>query len=330
MRKRDWEKKKLQYAVGALLYCPATNPSIADSIINGEFETPYSVALCLEDSICDSAVEAAEEQLISTLKKIHFAWEEEKRQEDLPLIFIRVRSSKQIRYLINHLNGYTRTIAGFIFPKFDVVCAGQYNQFMRELNSENDSKLYMMPIIESKDIINLRTRIDSLYQLKDMLHEVSDLVLNIRVGGNDFCNGFGVRRHCDETIYDIRPVSNILSDILTVFSDQYIVSGPVWEYFCGSEKEWKNGMQREVRLDMLNGFIGKTVIHPNQISVVNSLLRVKESDYQDALEIMSWEEDILGVAKSGNGTRMNERKTHMAWAEKILNLADIYGVRENE
>lgn len=331
MRIRDWEKDKLCYAVGALLYSPATNLSIADSIIKGEFKMPYSIALCLEDSIDDSAVELAEKQLIKTIEKIHTAWEQgEKAEEDLPLIFIRVRSSRQIEYLIKNLNGYAKTIAGFIFPKFSLDCADRYIQFMKQLNQDSDSKLYMMPIIESVDIINLKTRYDSLYKIKEKLNEVSDLVLNIRVGGNDFCNGFGVRRHHDETIYDIRPVGSILSDILTVFLDQYVVSGPVWEYFSGKEEAWKEGLLREVKLDLLNGFIGKTVIHPNQISVVNSMLKVKNSDYQDALNIIGWEERVLGVAKSKNGSRMNERKTHMAWADKILHIAEIYGVRENE
>lgn len=36
-----------------------------------------------------------------------------------------------------------------------------------------------------------------------------------------------------------------------------------------------------MELDLLNGFTGKTVIHPNQIPVVNEMLRVSQRDYAD-------------------------------------------------
>ncbi len=41
----------LYYSVGALLYCPANNESISDSIILNKFVKPFSLALCLEDTI---------------------------------------------------------------------------------------------------------------------------------------------------------------------------------------------------------------------------------------------------------------------------------------
>lgn len=54
----------------------------------------------------------------------------------------------------------------------------------------------MMPIYESPSIIDLRNRIDILYLLRDSLARIEDLILNIRVGGNDLCHMFGFRRHC--------------------------------------------------------------------------------------------------------------------------------------
>ena len=84
-------------------------------------------------------------------------------------------------------------------------------------------------------------------------------VLNVRVGGNDFCNEFAARRHYDQMIYDIIPISQLLGDILTVFAREYVVSGPVWEFFSSDNEEWKTGLKRELSLDKLNGFVGKTV-----------------------------------------------------------------------
>ena len=113
-----------------------------------------------------------------------------------------------------------------------------------------------MPIYENSSIIDLRNRTDILYSLKDSLSQVEDLVLNIRVGGNDLCHMFGFRRHSNESIHQIRPVSDIFSDIITVYGMDYVVSGPVWEYYAGDN--WKDGMIQEIQDDKLCGFIGKT------------------------------------------------------------------------
>ena len=77
-----------------------------------------------------------------------------------------------------------------------------------------------------------------------------------------------------------------------------------------------------------NGFIGKTVIHPNQIPVVNEVLRVRREDYDDARQILNMASNTrVLVAKSAAGGRMNEYKTHTRWAHKICTLAEIYGVQ---
>ena len=44
-----------------------------------------------------------------------------------------------------------------------------------------------------------------------------------------------------------------------------------------------------MELDLLNGFTGKTVIDPNQITVVNEILRVSQRDYADARAFLYWD-----------------------------------------
>lgn len=46
----------------------------------------------------------------------------------------------------------------------------------------------MMPILESIDILSVLSRQKILTELKEKIDSVKELVLNIRVGGNDFCN----------------------------------------------------------------------------------------------------------------------------------------------
>ena len=61
--------------------------------------------------------------------------------------------------------------------------------------------------------------------------------------------------------------------------------------------------------------------------MVNEGLKVSKEDYEDAKEIVQWKNTELAVGKSNNGQRMNEVKVHLKWAEKIMILAEIYGVK---
>lgn len=318
------DQMKEKYSVGALLYSPALNGKIAEAVVNEKFGKAYSLALCLEDTISDNCVGLAEEQLTQTLKDIHQA--HSNRMFYLPKVFVRVRSCDQLLRLNEQLSAYYGILCGYIFPKYTLSNADEYNAAMTRINESAGKRIYMMPILESKDIVSYTTRREVLIELKKKIDSVRDFVLNIRVGGNDFSNEFAARRHYDETIYDILPIAQLLGEILTVFSRDYVVSGPVWEFFSSDNEEWKKGLQTELKLDKLNGFIGKTVIHPKQISVVNEALKVSRKDYEDAKEILNWDENGLQVGKSFAGERMNEVKTHTNWALKTITLAEIYGV----
>lgn len=315
----------IYYSVGALLYCPANKKTIADSVIHEKFGTKYSLALCLEDTINDNYVTEAEQDLISSIHQIFESFQDHPFY--LPKIFIRVRNAGQIERLTKAFGESIKVITGYIIPKFTTDNASSYIEEMIRANEQASRKLYMMPIYESSSIIDLRHRIDILYDLKDRLSHVEDLVLNIRVGGNDLCHMFGFRRHCDESIHQIRPVADIFSDIITVYGMDYVVSGPVWEYYSGYN--WKNGLIQELKDDKLCGFTGKTVIHPNQISVVNKVYQVTRSDFNDAKAILNWDKKSDSLV-SGNlaGERMNEYKTHHNWAEKILFLAEVFGITD--
>jgi citrate lyase beta subunit len=323
------EKEYLAYSVGALLYTPGISEKIADDIINNKIDSPFSICLCLEDSISEDAVEVAESQTVKNLEQI-YSGKRENKEFYCPKIFIRVRYPKQIITIFDKIKQFKDIFTGFILPKYSLKNIDEYNHNMLEINKISDKLIYMMPILESGDIADFSKRSDTLRKIKTKIDEISDIVLNIRVGGNDFCNIFGLRRHHNETIYDICPVKNILSDILTEFSSKYVVSAPVWEYFGNDPGKWSVGLENEIRYDKLNGFIGKTVIHPSQISIVNNNLKIDENDYNDAISIIKWKEgEDLQVLKSTNMDRMNEVRTHLKWAQKIVKLAEIYGTFKN-
>ncbi len=310
------------YSVGALLYCPALNEKVADSVLGSHFGSKYSLALCLEDTIADDAVDQALNQLELTFRKLCLG-------KSLPKIFVRVRNPEQIPIVFQRIEPYLGVFSGFIFPKYSLDQADRYNAEFKQVLSRSRTQFYMMPILESGDIVSPGTRMQVLLALKEKIDAMKPHVLNVRVGGNDFSNAFGARRHVDETIYDILPIAQILGDILAVFSREYIVSGPVWEYYAGADGRWKTGLEAELKKDLLNGFVGKTVIHPNQIPVVTEALKVDPKDYADATQILSWKYGKgLMVSGSESKERLNEEKAHQNWAKKISALAAAYGVRE--
>lgn len=313
----------IYYSVGALLYCPANNSTIANSIINQRFGAKFSLALCLEDTVRDDCVLEAEEILLHSLSQIISA--REKKEFYIPKIFVRVRDAQQILRLSQRLGDIMEILTGFILPKFSTENADSYIDAVQQVNSHAIHPIYMMPIYENASLIDLRHRYEILYTLKEKLDSVESLVLNIRVGGNDLCHQFGFRRHSNETIYQIRPIADIFSDIITVYGRDYVVSGPVWEYYDGVD--WKNGLMAELADDKLCGFIGKTVIYPSQIEVVNLAYQVSEKDYEDAKSILNWDKTSPSLV-SGNvaGERMNEYKTHFNWALRTAMLAEVYGI----
>jgi len=314
---------KIYYSVGALLYCPANKESIVRSITSEKLGRHYSLALCLEDTIADDFVEQAQEIMVNSLKKIYL--NSKSQQFFIPKIFIRIRYAEQIGIIMKSLEAAQQLVTGFIIPKFIPETADDFIDEIIKVNKIHNRKIYMMPILESQSIIDLRKRYDILYAIKDKLKRIEPLVLNIRVGGNDLSKQFGFRRHSNESIHDIKPVSSIFSDIVTVFGLDYVISGPVWEYFNG--KNWDIGLKNELSGDILCGFIGKTVIHPNQIEIVHNAYKVPLMDLQDANSILNWSTSSASLVAGGQGKkRMNEYKTHCVWARKIQILAEIYGV----
>ncbi len=316
------KNSSLYYSVGPLLYCPADRDAIVQYIIEQKFGGKFSLALCLEDTINDNLVAQAEQKVAASLIQLNAA--RSQKFFYLPKIFIRVRNPEQILRLVQLIGAGMAVVHGFIIPKFSTGNADAYVQNVIKANEITGKTLYLMPIYESMDLINLRTRYDMLYTLKDKLAPVEQLVLNIRVGGNDLCRIFGIRRHADESIHRMLPVAQFLSDVVTVYGMDYVVSGPVFEYFDGNG--WEEGLLREITDDKLCGFVGKTVIHPNQINVVNNAYRVSQKDYQDALSILNWKPADTDVSADLDHERMDEKKTHRSWAEQVLLIADAYGL----
>ena len=318
----------LKYCVGPLLYMPALRTDIAEKIISFKKYKPMSIAICLEDTIKDDMVKDAEKNMVSQLKILSGLTAENALSDDLPLIFIRVRSPWQISAVINMLEENTSMICGFILPKIDDIIFSEYVSEIIKLDRSENNFCYM-PIIENASLLSLKTRYDKLQRLHDMMTALYDCILNIRVGGNDFSGTLAMRNSISQTIYDLIPVANLLSDIAVTFTGDYIVSAPVWNFFDNNtDDRWREGLSREMILDRSMGFVGKTIIHPSQIPVVIENMKVSEQDYKDAKLILDTVNNDLQVIKSTAGNRMYEHKVHRKWAEKIIETASVYGIKK--
>lgn len=319
------DNKLLPYRVGGLLYAPAINTKIADKIEQKAYPDLTSMAFCLEDSIQDSALEHAEQELKKTLIAIK---NKNIPDKDLPLLFVRIRNPQHLIHVNSFLENLTCLLTGYILPKFDLSNAADYIEAILVINKSRKKPLFIMPILESKMIADIEGRIHTLLNIKSYLAKANEYVLNVRVGGNDFSNLYGLRRSITQNIYQIGVIRDILIDIINVFAADYVVSGPVWEYFGTEDGSWSDGLRKELELDKLNGFVGKTAIHPSQIPHIYESMKVLKSDYDDALKILNWNPSEYGVEKSADGSRMNEVKCHTKWATRIAILGEIYGIRE--
>ena len=99
-------------------------------------------------------------------------------------------------------------ITAINFPKFNSNNGEDFFAQLDSLNKKFGEKVYGMPILESREMAYVETRLPELMGVKTILDKYKDLVLNVRVGGTDWSSIFGVRRGINYTIYDILTVSD--------------------------------------------------------------------------------------------------------------------------
>jgi citrate lyase beta subunit len=354
----------LAAALGGTLYCPGTRPAIVRDVRKQGRHGCFSMVLCLEDSIADSAVPFAEQNVADALRELADGQLAERGGPDadaLPLLFVRVRSAEQMLRVAELSGDGLDLLSGFVIPKFqnDDGYADEFFDALHRLHRDRDQsgadgrrRLRVMPILESPSMIHSETRTASLAAIVEVIRAHRDDVLALRIGATDLASAYGLRRSRDLTVYDVKLVSAVIADIVNVFGrpeDDFVISGPVWEHYDTTErilrpqlrltpfadaKEQKlrkrlmlkglDGLIREISLDQANGLLGKTVIHPAHVPVVHALSVVSHEEYLDARSILA--DEGGGAAASPYRNKMNEMKPHRAWATKTLLRAEAFGV----
>ena len=341
-------RESLSHALGATLYTPATHRELAAKLLGATRLGLTSTVLCLEDAIGDHEVESAEWNLVAQLAAVAEA------EVPLPLLFIRVRSPEQLRSIGVRLGAALAIVSGFVLPKFEAAQGPDWLGAVDDISPFSPHPLYVMPVLESPRVLYVETRHRELRDLAGFFDDHADRLLAIRLGATDLSGILGLRRSPDETIWDIAPIRDALSDIVNVMlrpGRRQVVTAPVWEYFTQEERLFKpqlrqsvfeergpegrdlrvqlldqhlDGLIHEVRRDRANGLVGKTVVHPTHVAVVNAMHAVTFEQFLDAESILSRDGD--GARASVFRNKMNESKPHRIWAEEVRYRAEAFGV----
>ena len=147
-------------------------------------------------------------------------------------------------------------------------------------------------------------------------HDCRERIIALRIGGNDLMNVVSLRRPRDLTLYDT-PMGYVIKMLVSVFAPRdFALTAPVCEHI-----DDHGVMERELAMDIAHGLVGKTAIHPDQISVIEGALKVSPGEHSDALRILN---STLAVFKSQGA--MCEPATHRRWAHGILARGQVYGL----
>ena len=350
----DSPARLLAAALGATLYSPATRPHLADDIVKLAGRGVVSMVLCLEDSIGDEDVPAAEENLVQQFTELAA-----RPDTELPLLFIRVRVPEQIPDLVRRMGPAVELLSGFVMPKFTEESGTPFLEALAAAEAASGHRLFGMPVLESPELLYRESRVETLEGISRAVDKYRDRVLALRLGVTDFCSSYGLRRASDMTAYDVQIVANVIGDVVNMLGRAdgtgFTVTGPVWEYFRVQERMFKpqlrrspflegqaeelrealiehamDGLLREIALDQANGLMGKTCIHPTHVLPVHALSVVSHEEFCDAQDILRPERGGGGVLRSAYTNKMNEVKPHRAWAERTMLRAEIFGVARED
>ena len=293
------------YALGATLYMPATRPDVLDVIRGAKQPGLRSVVICLEDAVGQADVIAALGRLRNVLRMMGAC---ECRFFSKPLVFVRPRDPEMAAML----NDWPEisVINGFVLPKLSLASLSRWATAVAR------PTLLLMPTLETSDVYSPAAMVELGTAMRE---EFGDRILALRIGGNDLMGCLGLRRNRATTLYDT-PMGYVIPMLAGVLGAQgFSLTAPVFEQLATPEV-----LQRELELDIAHGLIGKTAIHPSQISQIHDAFRVSIDDLNCATLIVN--DRAPAVFKHGGA--MVEPATHYRWAVKIIERAKWHGVNK--
>lgn len=304
------------YQLGASLYMPATRQDIWQVIKRDKLPTINSIIICLEDAVSHHDVELALERLQTLLDTwaAHVDSINDPSNTDIqteqptrPLVFVRPRHPAMLELLSDF--AHIDLIDGFVMPKVDMYSLSNWRMACQNLSSET----LLMPTLETAALFNPHHNQELAIGFKEAF---SQPIFALRIGGNDLFAALRLRRPKNSIVYDT-PIGTLAYQLLGCFVPHgFYLTAPVFEYL-----DQPMLFMQELNRDVNLGLVGKTVIHPSQIALVQQAYCVPLSTLDEAQAILHSE--AKAVFKYNN--TMLEPATHRAWAQEVVNRAEVFG-----
>lgn len=299
---KDLMLEKAQ-GLGATLYMPAINPH-ARRVFGGEdLYGAGSVVICLEDALHENDVERGLSGLRTMLLDRKAAGTHAAQRT---MVFIRPRNLA-MAHVIAEMEGI-ETVSGLIVPKMSVINGPGWFELAA------DHRLTLMPTFETAEYFDPGYVAEAVR----MLDTAScGRALAIRLGGNDLLNAMSLRRASGVVSHE-GPLGFVLGMLASqLMAAGYAVAAPVFDIIHDTET-----LTREVGMDIMRGFVGKTAIHPCQIGIIHDALAVKPGDLEMAEAILDSKAEAVFQIRGV----MCEPATHRNWARRIRARSARWGV----
>jgi citrate lyase beta subunit len=289
------------WCLGASLYMPAHRHDLMDCANGEKLEVLRSMIFCTEDAVSHTEVDSSLRHLGLCLQGF--------RDTPTRFRFIRARNPEILARLLELPD--IEKVDGFVLPKFNET---NFHAYFDQLRG---TAFKVMPTLETPDVFD----VGAMKELRQGLlqDDIFARILMLRIGGNDLMNLLGIRRPRNMTLYET-PLGLVIAQLVTVFNPYgFSLAAPVFEYLDDAVT-----LQKEIRLDLAHGLIGKTAIHPTQVPVIEAMYSVDSEDYEMAL--------ALNQSSSPAVFRMHdamcEVATHKEWGQGIIDRQRYYGDRE--
>lgn len=300
------------FALGATLYMPAIRPDLPEVLRGRKYPALRSLVLCLEDALSEADVERGIANIRAVLEDLARApavvLDTPPRR---PLVFLRPRHVAMAAELPERLGPLAlSTVDGMVAPKMRAEAVRLWAQAME------GTPLCLMPTLETAEIFDPAAVAD----LRDaLLAELAPRILALRIGGNDLLSCLGLRRARGSTLYE-GPLAYVVAMLTGMLVPAgFALTAPVFEILDDPQT-----LAAEVARDVEFGLVGKTAIHPTQLSAIHAAFRVTRADRESAAQILA--SDSAAVFQL-NGA-MCEPATHRNWARRILERAETFGIRD--
>lgn len=310
------------YQLGASLYMPATRQDIWQVIKRDKLPDINSIIICIEDAVSHDDVELALERLqelldtwsahVDSINEPSNHTENQNEHPTRPLVFVRPRNPMMLQKLAGYKN--IELLDGFVMPKVDMCSLSNWRMACQNLDTEQ----LLMPTLETAALFDPHHNQELAIGFKEAFNQP---VFALRIGGNDLFAALRLRRPKNSIVYDT-PIGTLAYQLLGCFVPHgFYLSAPVFEYL-----DQPTLFMQELTRDVSLGLVGKTVIHPSQIALVQQAYCVPASTLDEAEAILHTE--AKAVFKYNN--TMLEPATHRAWATEIVNRAAVFGTINND